>query len=225
MASSQNNNENLSWILNIHEYTDALWCTTFPTANDYKGVSLSWFVDWWILSYIRRTLGRPCRHPEKFYANEFNAACWSLEQCCVGCVKAKYSHGQTATQKNTTGYKIWWPGFPRLLGGWGERIIFVFFGTITKHGNRCMLVPDLTFSKCCGVLHTLEALGSDSSRTVAFIRTKMVRKVFLWRLVESVICTHVGDGTGTSTQLTHHLFMRSCLRGARRLMIAAPAMR
>lgn len=35
----------------------------------------------------------------------------------------------------------------------------------------------------------------DSSGTVAFKRPELLRKVFLWTVVESVICPNVGDGT------------------------------
>ena len=65
----------------------ALGCTTFHTA--WLKRSFVTLVCW-LADLVTRTSGRPCRHPEKSYANEFNAACWSLEECCFGCEYKSY---------------------------------------------------------------------------------------------------------------------------------------
>ena len=182
----------------------------------------------WLADLITRTSGRPCRHPEKSYANEFNAACWSLEECCLGCVKATYSHGQIASQK---GKKKELAG--RSGGqGFGEflevRWINSFFwrGGHTYIAWKSMYVDSRTYLLEM-LRYAAHVGGSRPVTRVAFVRTELVRKVFLWTVVESMICTNVGDRTGTSTQLTHLIawFVRSCLRWACRLMIAALAMR
>ena len=115
-------------------------------------------------------------------------------------------------------------GFGEFRVSVNECLNSFLFGAVTWPGNRCMLVPDSgPYLLVCCTRWRLSA--SDSSGTVLFPKTHMVSKLILWYLVnvvESLMCTNVGHGTGTSTQLTHHLiawFMWSCLRWARRFMI------